>query len=80
MIFFYFVLDKTQMFIHRPLAVAGIIPEVNLSNPLHAGHKACKWEIHPEFETQGRRHQGCVYFAEILQNCVVLRYLGECAR
>ena len=32
---------------------AGATPEVNLRNPLHAGHKAHKEGIHPGFETQG---------------------------
>ena len=36
---------------------AGVAPEVNLRNSLHAGNKARKWGIHPGFETQGRRHQ-----------------------
>ena len=35
----------------------GVIPEVNLRNSLHAGSKACKWGMHPGFETQGRHHQ-----------------------
>ena len=39
------------------LQLAGVAPEVNLRNPLHAGKKACKWGIQPGFETQGRRHQ-----------------------
>ena len=29
---------------------AGVAPEVNLRNPLHAGNKACKRGIHPSFE------------------------------
>ena len=36
---------------------AGATPEVNLSNPLHAGEKARMQGIHPGFETQGRHHQ-----------------------
>ena len=36
---------------------AGVAPEVNLRNPLHAGEEARKPAIHPGFETQGRRHQ-----------------------
>ena len=36
---------------------AGVAPEVNLSNLLHAGDKARKGGIHPGFETQGRHHQ-----------------------
>ena len=36
---------------------AGVAPEVNLRNPLHAGDKAFKWGIHHGFETQSRRHQ-----------------------
>ena len=36
---------------------AGVAPEVNLRNSLHAGDKAHKQGIHPSFETQGRRHQ-----------------------
>ena len=36
---------------------AGVAPEVNLRNPLHAGDEACKQEMHPGFETQGRLHQ-----------------------
>ena len=35
---------------------AGVTPEVNLTNPLHAGEEACKWGIQPGFETQGRHH------------------------
>ena len=30
---------------------------VNMRNPLHAGNKACKREIHPGFGTQGWRQQ-----------------------
>ena len=35
---------------------ADVTPEANLRNPLQACsiHKACKQEIHPDFETQGR--------------------------
>ena len=33
---------------------AGVAPEVDLRNPLYAGEKARKQEIHPGFETQGR--------------------------
>ena len=36
---------------------AGVTPEVNLRNPLHAGEKTHKQGIHPGFETQGRHHQ-----------------------
>ena len=36
---------------------AGVAPEVNLSNSLHAGDKAPKRGIHPGFETQGRHCQ-----------------------
>ena len=36
---------------------AGVTPEVNLRNSLHAGDKACKRVIHPGFETQGRHCQ-----------------------
>ena len=36
---------------------AGVTPEVNLRNSLHADDKARKRVIHPGFETQGRRHQ-----------------------
>ena len=36
---------------------AGVTPEVNLRNSLHAGDKACKQGIHPGFETQGRHYQ-----------------------
>ena len=36
---------------------AGVAPEVNLRNSLHAGDKARKRGIHPGFETQGRRCQ-----------------------
>ena len=36
---------------------AGVAPEVNLRNSLHAGNKAHKRGIHPGSETQGRRHQ-----------------------
>ena len=34
---------------------AGVTPEVNPRNSLHAGDKARKQGIHPGFETQGRR-------------------------
>ena len=34
---------------------AGVTPEVNRRNSLHSGDKACKWGIHPGFETQRRR-------------------------
>ena len=37
--------------------LAGVTPQVNLGIPLHADNKACKRGIHPDFETQGRRHQ-----------------------
>ena len=36
---------------------AGVAPEGNLRNPLHAGNKACKRGILPCFETQVRHHQ-----------------------
>ena len=36
---------------------AGLAPEVNLRNSLHAGDKACKRGIHIGFETQGRCRQ-----------------------
>ena len=35
---------------------AGVAPEVNLRNSLHAGKKAHKPLFHPGFETQGRHH------------------------
>ena len=35
---------------------AGVIPEVNLRNPLHAGDEASKQGIYPNFQTQSR-HQ-----------------------
>ena len=31
---------------------AGVIPEMNLNKPLHAGEEARKLRIHPGFETQ----------------------------
>ena len=34
-----------------------VTPEVNLSNPLHAGDKACKPGTHPAFESQGSPEQ-----------------------
>ena len=37
--------------------LASVAPEVNLRNPLCTGEEACKWGIHPGFETQGRHHQ-----------------------
>ena len=36
---------------------AGVAPEVNLRNSLHAGNKTHKQGIDPGFETQGRHHQ-----------------------
>ena len=36
---------------------AGVVPEQNLRNSLHAGDKAHKQGIHPGFETQGRHYQ-----------------------
>ena len=36
---------------------AGVTPEVNLRNPLHAGDKAGKLGIHHSFQTRGRRYQ-----------------------
>ena len=36
---------------------AGVAPEVNRWNLLHAGNEARKQEIHPGFETLDRRHQ-----------------------
>ena len=36
---------------------AGVAPEGNLKNPLYTSKKACKWGIHPGFETQDRGHQ-----------------------
>ena len=36
---------------------AGVALEVNLRNPLHAGEKVCKREIHPGVETQGKCYQ-----------------------
>ena len=35
---------------------AGVTSEVNLRYPLCTRDKACKQGIHPDFETQGRRH------------------------
>ena len=40
------------------IEAAGVAPEVNLRNLLHAGNKARKQGIHPGFETQGRPKQG----------------------
>ena len=37
--------------------LAGVAPEVNLRNPLYAGHEACKPGINPGFENQGNCHQ-----------------------
>ena len=37
--------------------LAGLAPEVNQRNPLHADAKAHKWRIHPGFETHGRCYQ-----------------------
>ena len=34
---------------------AGVVPQVNLNNPLHAGHKARKWEIGSGFEIQDQK-------------------------
>ena len=34
---------------------AGVAPEANLNNPLHAGHKARKWEIDSGFEIQDQK-------------------------
>ena len=36
---------------------AGVAPEVNLMNQLHAGNEAYKQGIQPGFETQGRYHE-----------------------
>ena len=36
---------------------AGVVLEVNLRNPLHAGKEARKQGIHPGYKTQGTRHQ-----------------------
>ena len=36
---------------------AGVAPEVNLMNPLHASKKTCKQGILPGFEIQGKHHQ-----------------------
>ena len=36
---------------------AGVAPEVNLMNQLHAGNEAYKQGIQPGFETQGRHHE-----------------------
>ena len=32
---------------------SGVVPEMNLRNPLHAGDTAQQWEINPGFETEG---------------------------
>ena len=37
--------------------LVGVAPEVNLRNPLHIVDEACKQEVHPGFEIQGRHHQ-----------------------
>ena len=36
---------------------ASVASDGNLRNPLHAGDEACKWQIHPSFQTQSRCHQ-----------------------
>ena len=36
---------------------AGVVPEVNLRNPLCAGEEVCKRWIHPGFEIKDRHHQ-----------------------
>ena len=36
---------------------AGVTPEVNRRNPLHAGEETGKQGIHPDFETEGSCHQ-----------------------
>ena len=36
---------------------AGVAPDVNLRNLLHAGNETCKHGIHYGFETQSRHHQ-----------------------
>ena len=35
----------------------GVNPEINLGKPLCTGKEACKWEIYPGFEVQGKCHQ-----------------------
>ena len=32
---------------------AGVTPELNVRNPVHAGNEACKWLVNPGFEAQG---------------------------
>ena len=46
---------------------AGVPPEVNLRNPLHAGDEACKWRIHHGFETQDRHHQKSITRVSVAQ-------------
>ena len=36
---------------------AGVALEVNPRNAFHTSEEACKPGIHPDFETQGKRHQ-----------------------
>ena len=43
--------SAAMLAVKKSVAVA---PEMNPRNPLHAGDKAHKQEIHPESETQGR--------------------------
>ena len=49
----YMLIQCTPLLVEK----AGVTPEVNLRNPLCAGKEAHKRGIHPDFETQGRRHQ-----------------------
>ena len=68
---------------------AGVTPEVNLRNSLHAGNKARKRGIHPGFETQGRRYQksktgvsvvpqkGLVSSKNFQKKCIITFYIGD---
>ena len=52
-----YVDQKGSAAILTSIQSAGVAPEANLRNSLHAGNIAHKRGIHPGFETQGRRHQ-----------------------
>ena len=54
---FMYVDQKRSAAMLPAMRLAGVAPEVNLRNPLHADNEAQKEGIHPGFETPGRRHQ-----------------------
>ena len=53
-LYVYEYMDKKRFSCNPGQRSAGVTPQVNLRNPLHAGAEVCKQGIDPGFETQGK--------------------------